>query len=164
MASTDAIDFIAMLSERGMWFSVKGPNHDKLWLHPRSLYRDLSREHRDFIRDHRADLLELACAVERHRQDIEAGDPTPRVVPSPDHRPNVVRRSPPVAEPEPEVFVFGHRITDLDVREAMRMMGDEMLDDYRSGRISKATAYQMTSRGIRQSIEIGRAYPVERTS
>jgi hypothetical protein len=158
MASTEVIDFVADLTERGMWFSVRGPNQDKLWVHPRSLYRELSREHRDFIRDHRGDLLDIASAVQRHREDIATGEPRP--VASPDSSLSVFRTPTPIVEPDPEVFAYGYRIREVDVREAMRAMGDEMLDDYVSGRISKATAYQMAARGLRQSMEMKRARPV----
>jgi hypothetical protein len=56
-------------------------------------------------------------------------------------------------KPEPELFVYGHRITEADVLEALRMLGDDALADYAAGRWAKATAYEIARDRERQRRE-----------
>ena len=61
----------------------------------------------------------------------------------------------PKPEPEsaPELFVYGHRVTEADVLEALRMLGDDAPADYAAGRLSKATAYEIARDRERQRRE-----------
>jgi hypothetical protein len=59
-------------------------------------------------------------------------------------------------EPEPVLYAGRLRITEEHVRECMADRGDEMLAAYLAGRISKASAYEMTRRTWLQMQELSR--------
>ena len=48
---------------------------------------------------------------------------------------------PEASDAAPELFVSGRRVTEADVIEALSMLGDEQVQAYREGRLSKAKAY-----------------------
>lgn len=56
------------------------------------------------------------------------------------------------AEPEPVLYAYGKRITESDVTACLRDSGD--IEAYQAGRISKARAYEMTRRWLRQLMEM----------
>ena len=59
----------------------------------------------------------------------------------------------PAPTAEPELFVYGHRVTEADVLAALRMLGDDALADYAAERLSKATAYEIARDRERQRRE-----------
>ena len=62
------------------------------------------------------------------------------------------------AEPEPEVYACGRRVTEADVFEALGMLGDETVADYRAGRLSKAHAYDIARRWLREFAQLRRGF------
>jgi hypothetical protein len=57
--------------------------------------------------------------------------------------------SPAVTEPVPELYVRGRRVTEADVMRALSMLGDEMVEAYRNGRLSKTDAYRIARNRLR---------------
>lgn len=55
-----------------------------------------------------------------------------------------------VVEPEPEVYVNGRRVTEYDVREMLRTLGDEELQRYERGEIPKAEAFAQARNWLKQ--------------
>ncbi len=117
---------------------------NRLWILPAKAYKQLTDEERAIKRHY---LAEIKAIVRDGLPEvpITKPEPTPALVPA---IPTPVR-----IEPTPEVYAYGHRVTEEDVRYALRCMGDEVLADYDAGRLSKFEAYQMTRRGLRQSAQ-----------
>jgi hypothetical protein len=57
---------------------------------------------------------------------------------------------------EPEVYAYGRRVTEHDVRECLRGLGDDALRDFETGRLAKAEAWEMARAWLRQIAEMTR--------
>src|SRR4051794_38086900 len=75
-----------------------------------------------------------------------------------EHRQELKRfiRDGPATEPEPEVYAYGRRVTEHDVRECLRGLGDDALRDFETGRLPKEQACAMTRTWLRQQAEMKR--------
>jgi hypothetical protein len=58
-------------------------------------------------------------------------------------------------EPEPELFVRGRRVTDADVREMLRRLGDEELASYDRGTMSKREAFERAKEWMDRRLRAG---------
>lgn len=144
--------FLVTLAERQMWLWLQ---RGQLKLLPSGAKRKLSVEERDFLRDHEAEFKALAAAS----PDKCVGW-TPPPLPKASRSKGQPRTQPPLqsqpsrvpAQPGPEVYAGGVRITEAHVREAMEVAGD--LHDYEAGRISKVEAYDRARIRQRQLQEL----------
>ncbi|HWI18869.1 MAG TPA: hypothetical protein VNT81_14050 [Vicinamibacterales bacterium] len=57
-------------------------------------------------------------------------------------------------EEEPQVFVYGHRVTETDVAECFSRLDQRTQQDRERGWITKREAYRMTAAWLRQSLEM----------
>ena len=53
-------------------------------------------------------------------------------------------------EPEPDLYVYGRRVSESDVKEMLRLLGDEELLRYERGEIPKAVAFKQARYWLRQ--------------
>lgn len=136
-ANVDA--WIASVRLTGVVFRMSSPN--KLTAQP---WARLSDADRAFLRANREEI----------KVRVRVGLPG-LSIPS---RPIAVVKT----EPEPEVYAYGHRITEADVLDALRCLGDEPLDDYRASRMSKVTAYGIARQREQQLCEWGIRKPERR--
>ncbi len=77
--------------------------------------------------------------------------PTPETTPEPEPTPQILVRHVTEAGLIPERV---RRLTEADVREAVRMLGDEALADYDAGRLSKAAAYDIARRRHEELLQL----------
>lgn len=70
--------------------------------------------------------------------------------------PHVQSKAERVPEAAPELYAYGHRVTEADVEAAMRNEGDEVLAAYRAGRIPRWDAYERAQCRMRQLLEFDR--------
>ena len=99
-----------------------------------------STSDRAFLRHHRAELKLIAAhgIPDVARRVPRKSEPTPE-------------------EPEPEVYVYNHRITSHDVKETLMALGDQALTDYHAGRITKREAYERAMHHTQQRLQLAGA-------
>ena len=133
MPNTLAHDFAVRLAAQGVSFKVR---NNRLWVQPEKAYKKLPDEDRAFIRRHRTELKLIA----------EFG-----VLDVPKDR---AKRKHTPEESEPEVYAYGRRITERDVIDALKVLGDDALAAYKAGHMTKANAYEMARHRLRQTTEL----------
>jgi hypothetical protein len=80
---------------------------------------------------------------------FNTAQPTPQPIVEPPVAQEPEPPAVPKAEAEPDVWADGQRITEVDVIDALLQLGDEKVDEYRTGKMPKAEAYQIARRRIR---------------
>jgi hypothetical protein len=126
----DVAAFLDGLAARGLVVTV-GPRGGLL-------APGAERHERAFIRANKAAVL-----AELRRRTPAAPKPAPPARP----------RKP--QEPEPTVFAWrGRRVTEDDVLACLRGFGDQSVEDYRTGELTKADAFQMTRVWLREREEL----------
>lgn len=139
----DVDAWIEAVRRAGVVFRMSTPN--KMTAQPWSL---LTEGDKAFLRANRA------AAKNRVRAGLPELMPLQTDV-APQHRSTVQ----PIVEREPELYAYGRRVTESDVLEALRNLGDEALADYASGRMPKAKAYEIAHRRecqLRELLSTGR--------
>ncbi len=137
---------IARLRERGITITLR---NNRLWVRPAHIYAELSEAEKTTLREHREEIKALV------RADLTDEPESPPPPPAPPRK-----KHPHEDEPTPVVFAYGHQVTKHDVRDALYCLGDAAVADYDSGRMSKAEAYEIARRRLReyQQIRSGAAF------
>ena len=117
------------------------------WLKNYALLHDLDRS---VIREYRDEIK---------RRIIERRWPLPPEPEAQVSKPHATSDVPPAAsaeqeEPEPEVWVYGQRVTEADVDECFSRLDEKTQRDRERGWITKREAYQMTRAWLRQQQEL----------
>jgi hypothetical protein len=125
----EAADILASLRERGVTVVLEA---GKLRIRP---WVSLPADERRDAQKHWKEIIALLQA-----EAEPAPAPQPKLAP----------------EPVPEVYAYGHRVTEQDVTEALMSLGDEVVGDYRAGRMTKREAYDIARHRLRQYRELSR--------
>lgn len=146
----DAHDLMATFANRGLSFQLR---NNRLWLLPAKSFGLLSDEERAAIGRLRQQLKAIV------RDGLQPAPVVQQPQPEAPQEPTPVREAQRKAEPTPEVWAYGVRITEAHVTTALTALGDHMLAAYASGRLTKLEAYDIARRRERQAQELlGRYY------
>ncbi len=126
------------LAARGLRVVLR---NNRLWILPAKAFAVLLEADRAAIREHRAAIKDL---VRNGYAPVPAPDPSRPRAPAPE----------PESDARPRLSVGGQEISEADVLTALRLEGDEALDDYAAGRLSRSDAYQRARCRARQAEQL----------
>ena len=126
--SAVAEEWAARQAARGVTLKVR---NGRLWLRPGAAYKEMSDTDRAFLRRRRDELKAIGL-----RGFVQPVKPEPET------------------EPEPELCVHGRPVTEKDVVDTLKVLGDHALADYHAGRLSKHEAYERARCRLRQERQL----------
>lgn len=121
------VALVLRLREAGVVLSLDG---NKLRVRP---WRSLASEDRKAVRANQTEIIAYLRAEPLRVETLPAKLPV---------------------EETPEVYVGRQRVTERDVVEALTALGDEVVADYRAGRMTKREAYAIARNRLKQLREL----------